>query len=137
MRSDDPDPGRASDEMQAFVHEVQNGTGLRTASEADVLARGTMRTLGELIGDGQAGALSASLPQELAAEITDAAHGQATGADKDTFVDQVSGHVHNVDAEDVERQVRVVLSTVRAWAPDGQIEATLAQLPRPLAAMFA
>ena len=63
--------------------------------------------------------------------------GRAVAFDKDTFVDAVSGHIHAADADEAERPVHAVLSTVRSWAPDGQVESAMAPLPPPLAALFA
>lgn len=132
----DPDPARDSEAMRLFVQRVQSAAGLRTESEADVLCRATLRHLGEQISDGQAAGLSAGLPGELAGELTSARNTQAGGFDKDTFVDQVSAHVHSVDAAEVEKQVHAVLSSVRAWSADGQVEGTLGQLPPDLATLF-
>jgi uncharacterized protein (DUF2267 family) len=133
----DPNPARSSDEMQLFVARVQDQGRLQSESEAEVLARATLRHLGQQISSGQAEAIGGALPEELTSEITSGGQGQATGFDKDTFVDQVSAHVHSTDPTEVERQVHVVLATVRSWSPDGQVEGTLAQLPQDLAVLFA
>jgi uncharacterized protein (DUF2267 family) len=56
--------------------------------------------------------------------------------DKATFVDAVSGAVHSVDAEEVERQVEQVLRLLREWLPEDQVDRTLEQLPGGLAELM-
>lgn len=61
---------------------------------------------------------------------------QARSLDKRAFVDAVSGAVHSVDAEEVERQVEQVLRLLREWLPEHQVDRTLEQLPGGLAELM-
>lgn len=88
------------------------------------------------VSSGQAQELTRSLPPELIAEATSQNSAQAKAVDKDGLIDQISGEVHSVDAEKVEKQVATVLSTLKRWAPNGEIDDTVAQLPASLAALF-
>ena len=90
-----------------------------------------VRELGESISSGLAQDLTVSLPPELSAELRGQRRSEdkAQAIDKTGFVDAVSGAVHSVDAEEVERQVEQVLRLLREWLPDEQVDATLEQLP--------
>lgn len=135
-RAQDPDPRKSSRELRSFVSQVGERAGLEQEEEAERLARATFRQLGERLSSGQARDLSGTLPAELATELKARQSGQARAFDKDELIDRVSGEVHSVDAERVEAQVRAVLSTLKQWAPPGQIDDTLAQLPAGLADLF-
>lgn len=52
------------------------------------------------------------------------------------FLDRVSGEIATTDLESTERQVRAVLTTLREWAPEGEIDDTVAQLPGSIASLF-
>ena len=62
MMADDPNPADDGEDLQVFVARVQHGAGLESSSEAEVLARATLRGLGEQISQGQARELSGALP---------------------------------------------------------------------------
>jgi uncharacterized protein (DUF2267 family) len=135
---DDPDPGRSSQTLAAFSGQVQRRLGLDAPSEAEVLVRATLNELGKAISAGLAQDLTVSLPPELSAELR-AQHpsdDQARAVDKAAFVDAVSGAVHSVDADEVERQVEQVLRLLREWLPDDQVDRTLEQLPGGLAELM-
>ena len=135
---DDPNPGRSSATLSAFTGQVQRRLGLETESEAEVLTRATLNELGKAISAGVAQDLTVSLPPELSAELRAQRQSddQARSVDKPAFVDAVSGAVHSVDAEEVERQVEQVLRLVREWLPEDQVDRTLEQLPGGLAELM-
>jgi uncharacterized protein (DUF2267 family) len=135
---DDPDPARSSQTLAAFSGQVQRRLGLENASEAEVLVRSTLNEFGKTVSSGLAQELTVALPPELSAELRaqrpkdDAAR----AVSKEAFVDAVSGHVHSVDAEEVERQVEQVLRLLREWLPSDQVDRTLEQLPGDLVALM-
>jgi uncharacterized protein (DUF2267 family) len=135
---DDPDPARSSQTLAAFSGQVQRRLGLENASEAEVLVRSTLNEFGRTVSSGLAQELTVALPPELSAELRaqrpkdDAAR----AVSKEAFVDAVSGHVHSVDAEEVERQVEQVLRLLREWLPADQVDRTLEQLPGDLVALM-
>lgn len=133
---DDPNPARSSATLAAFVEQVRRRLGIETEPEAEVLVRTTLNKLGEEISGGLAQQLTTSLPPELSAEIRAQRTDQARPIGKDAFVDQVSGVVGSVDAEEVERQVEQVLRTLRAWLPSDQVDRTLEQMPGDLVALM-
>lgn len=135
-RANDPNLARSSAGLREFVGQVQRLTGLETEEETETLARATLRKLGARISSGQARDLTGALPAELTAEMVSQNTPQASAFDKHELVDQISGEVHSVDAEKVERQVVAVLQTLAQWVPDDQVDDTLAQLPGELAALF-
>lgn len=128
-------PGPQGMTMETFLEQVQQRAGLSTQQEADRLARATMSTLSERVTGGQANDLSPALPPELRTELARFS-GQATSFDKNAFLDRISGEIDTVDLEEAEKQVRAVLTILRQWAPGGEIDATIAQLPSDLAALF-
>jgi uncharacterized protein (DUF2267 family) len=135
---DDPNPARSSATLSAFTGQVQRRLGLETQSEAEVLTRATLNEFGKAISAGMAQDLTVSLPPELSAELRAQRpkDDQARAVDKPTFVDAVSGAVHSVDAEEVERQVEQVLRLLREWLPEDQVDRTLEQLPGGLAELM-
>lgn len=135
---DDPNPARSSATLAAFVGQVQRRLGLEQESEAEVLVRGTLSKLGEVISAGLAEELTTSLPPELSAEIRGqrASQDPAQAIGKDAFVDAISGAVHSVDAEQVERQVEQVLRLLGEWLPEDQVARTLEELPGDLVALM-
>ncbi len=134
----DPNPARSSATLSAFTGQVQRRLGLETQSEAEVLTRATLNELGRAISAGVAQDLTVSLPPELSAELRAQrpSDDQARSVDKPAFVDAVSGAVHSVDAEEVERQVEQVLRLLREWLPEDQVDRTLEQLPGGLAELM-
>lgn len=134
--ANDPTPQRAGRTMRAVVDQVRRRAGLERDEEAERVVRATMHKLGARISSGQARDLAAVLPPELGEELTNHGTRQATSVDKHELIDQISAEIHSVDAETVEEHVAVVLHTVRQWAPDTELDDTLAQLPPQLAALF-
>ena len=134
----DPNPARSSATLAAFTGQVQRRLGLDTTSEAEILTRATLNELGRTISAGLAQDLTVSLPPELSAELRAQRRSddQARAVDRATFVDAVSGAVHSVDADEVERQVEQVLRLLRDWLPEDQVDRTLEQLPGELVALM-
>ncbi|MGH3096331.1 MAG: DUF2267 domain-containing protein [Streptosporangiales bacterium] len=128
-------PFEDSEQLQAFVRQVQERAGLGSYNETHQLARATVRALGASVSAGQAEQLAQWLPDKLRAELG-TKDGQAARFDKASFVDTVGGEIHTVDTGRVETQAAAVLQSIRAAAPSEQINDTLAQLPPELAAMF-
>lgn len=121
--------------MRVFVEQVQSRAGLSSTDEASRVARATLTTLAESITGGQVDELMQGLPAELQYELSQRS-GQARSMDKSDFLDRVSGQIAATDLETTEGQVRAVLSTLREWAPEGETDDTVAQLSRPIAALF-
>lgn len=124
-----------SSPMRSFVEQVQQSADLSSFEESDALVRATLKTLAEAVTGGQIDELTGGLPKELRDELTGRS-GQARSMDKNGFLDRVSGAVQTTDRDRVENQVRAVLQTVRAWAPEGETSDTLKQLPSSLVALF-
>ncbi len=129
-----PDEGEVSQHV-AFFDRVRQRAHLDSKEDASRIAHATLTVLGERLSGGQADDLSPSLPIELRRHLSTGS-GQATAFDRASFLDAVSGHTGSVDLDDTERHVRAVLATVRDWAPRSEIDDTLAQMPRELAALF-
>lgn len=121
--------------MSSFVEQAQEAAGLSSFEEADALVRATLRTLAESISGGQVDDLTQGLPQDVRNELSKRS-GQARSMDMNGFLDRVSGSIQTTDLEVAEQQVRAVLKTVREWAPAGETEATVDQLPKSLAGLF-
>ena len=134
----DPDPARSSATLHAFVGQVQRRLALETESEAEVLVRATLHELGRAISSGVAQDLTVALPPELSAELRAQrpSDDQARPADRERFVDAVSGQVHSVDAEEVGAQVEQVLRLLASWLPESDVDRVLEQLPGDLVAMM-
>ena len=130
----DPNPARSSATLSAFTGQVQRRLGLDTISEAEVLTRATLNEFGKAVSSGLAQDLTVSLPPELSAELRAqrTSDDKARSIDRAQFVDAVSGHVHSVDAEEVQRQVEQVLRLLREWLPESDVDRTLEQLPGDL-----
>ncbi|MFC5065158.1 DUF2267 domain-containing protein [Actinomycetospora atypica] len=130
----DPNPDRSSATLSAFTGQVQRRLGLDTISEAEVLTRATLNEFGKAVSSGLAQDLTVSLPPELSAELRAQrpSDDAARSIDRAQFVDAVSGHVHSVDAEEVQRQVEQVLRLLREWLPESDVDRTLEQLPGDL-----
>lgn len=121
--------------MQDFITRVQQLGDLSDRDETERVIHGTIGTLAETISGGQMGDLAPALPVELRPEIAES-RGQARPFDKSAFLDRVTGQIDTIDIEKAEKQVRAVLRTLYEWAPEGEIDDTLAQLPPELSAMF-
>lgn len=128
-------PTSHSAAMERFLQRVQEHASLSSTVDAERVARATVSTLAERITAGQIQDLGADLPDELRTELSQRS-GQAEAFDKGAFLDRVSGEIDSVDIDEVENEVRAVLRVLREWAPEGQIDDTLAQLPQDLARMF-
>ena len=124
-----------SDSMQNFITRVQQLGNLSDRDETERAIHATLGSLAETITGGQMGDLAPALPVELRPEI-DEGRGQARPFDKGTFLDRISGQIDTVDIDKTERQARAVLRTLYEWAPEGEVDDTLAQLPEGLSAMF-
>lgn len=131
---DDPNPARSSATLSAFTGQVRRRLGLETESEAEVLTRATLNEFGKVVSAGLARDLTVSLPPELSAELRAQrpSDDQARSIGRAEFVDAVSGAVHSVDADEVERQVEQVLRLLREWLPESDVDRTLEQLPGDL-----
>lgn len=128
-------PNDHSEDMQRFLQQVREEAGLSSAQEAERLARATFSALSEAVTSGQANELGAGLPEELHFELG-ASTGQAERFDLTGFLDRISGEIDTVDGDEVQREVRSALQVVRGWAPEGEIDDTIAQLPKSLAELF-
>ncbi len=121
--------------MRSFVEQVQQTAHLQSAEEAEALARATLTVLAESITGGQVDELMQGLPAELQHDLS-ARSDQARALDKIAFLDRISGQIRATDFETTEAQTRAVLVTLKRWAPEGEIDDTIAQLPQSIAAMF-
>ncbi|SDP92252.1 Uncharacterized conserved protein, DUF2267 family [Actinopolyspora xinjiangensis] len=128
-------PEPAGPTMTSFLGQVGRRAELADGTEADRLARASIRALSERLAAGQLNDLAPALPPELREELYGFG-GQAVAFDKDTFLDQVSGEIDTVDLDEVERRVEAVFEVLLRWIPDEEIEDTVAQLPPDLADMF-
>lgn len=126
-------PGSAT--LEAFVGQVQERGQLKFEKEAEQVCRATLAALADAVSETQAADLTPALPPELAAELA-RKRGQANAFDSGAFLDRISGHVATVSHEEVEAQVRAVLTTLAEWQPEGQVDDTLGQLPAGLAGLF-
>lgn len=124
-----------SSTMREFVQQVQQSAGLSSFEETDTLVRTTLNTLAEAVTGGQIDELARGLPRELRDELAHRS-GQARSMDKHGFLDRVSGALQTTDLDRTEQQVRAVLQTVRAWAPEGESSDTVRQLSSSIAALF-
>lgn len=130
--SDSPDV-----EMRRFVRDVQGQADLKSPVDAERACRATVSALGERLTARQAEELGSGLPENLEPSLTHhSGKGKAQRFDAHEFLDKVSGEIGSVDQDEVESEVTAVLHTIREWAPPRQVETTIAQLPRDLAAMF-
>lgn len=121
--------------MRTFAEQVRSSAGLSSSDEASRVSRATLTTLAEAISAGQVDELAQGLPPELRSELSQRS-GQARSLNKTEFLDRVSGEIATTDMEATEEQVRAVLTTLRQWAPEGETDDTVAQLPRSLAGLF-
>ena len=128
--SDSPDV-----EMRRFVRDVQDQAELKSTVDAERACRATVSALGERLTARQAEELGSGLPENLEPSLTQHT-GKAQRFDAHEFLDKVSGEIGSVDQDEVEAEVTAVLHTIREWAPPRQVQTTIAQLPRDLAAMF-
>jgi uncharacterized protein (DUF2267 family) len=126
-------PGSAP--LYTFLAQVQERGALQFTEEAERVSRATVAALADAVSSSQAGALTPALPPELADEMA-AKKGQANAFDRGAFLDRISGYVRTVDHDELERQVRAVLTTLADWQPPGQIDDTVDQLPAPLSELF-
>ncbi|WP_438387731.1 DUF2267 domain-containing protein [Actinopolyspora saharensis] len=121
--------------MRTFAEQVQQTAGMTSTDEASRVVRATLTTLAEAISGGQVDELVEGLPPEVRRELSQRS-GQARSLGETEFLDRVSGEIATTDLEATEQQVRAVLTTLRQWAPHGEIDDTAAQLPRSLAKLF-
>lgn len=128
-------PGYDDTAMENFLARVQQHGELTTREAAERATRGTLSALAESITGGQMADLAAGLPAPLRPQIEQAS-GHARPFDKSAFLDRVTGDVDTVDIDKAETQARAVLRTVSEWAPEGEIEDTLEQLPPELSQLF-
>lgn len=128
-------PGYEDSAMDEFLARVQQLGDLTTREEAERATRGTLSALAESISGGQMGDLSPGLPMPLRPQI-EQARGQARSFNKGEFLDRVTGDVDTVDIDKAETQARAVLRTMYEWAPEGEVDDTLEQLPPQLAQLF-
>lgn len=128
-------PDEHSADMKRFLSELRETAQLSSDQEAERLARATISALAEAVSTGQANQLAAGLPEELHFELG-ASTGQAERFDVQGFLDRISGEVDTVDADEVEREVRSMLGVLRSWAPSGEIDDTVQQLPKGLTNLF-
>lgn len=121
--------------LRTFVQQVQTRAELASPDEADVATRATLRTLAEAISGGQMDQLRASLPPQLQDELGQRS-GQARQMDRAGFLDRASGVMLTTDQDAVQNRVRAVLETLREWAPSGEIDDALRQLPSSIKELF-
>lgn len=124
-----------SSELREFVQQVQTRAQLDSYNEAYQLSHATLKALGQAISGGEARKLAGWLPPELGSDIEDQT-GHATAFDKANFLEKVGAEIYSVDTEQVEHQVTAALHVVGATAPPGELDDTVAALPRELSAMF-
>lgn len=122
--------------MQTFVEQVRDAAGMSSSEEAEHLARGTLRALAEAVSWGELEELTQGLPPELRQDLSHHHHGQARPMGKEEFLDRVSADITTTDMDTAERQTRAALSVLRRWAPEGEVDDTVDQLPRDLGALF-
>lgn len=121
--------------LRTFVQQVQTRADLASPDEADVATRVTLRTLAEAISGGQVDNVRASLPPQLQDELSQRS-GQARQMDRGGFLDRASGEMLTTDLDAVHNRVRAVLVTLRDWAPAGEIDDAVRQLPPSIAELF-
>lgn len=129
------DPIWQSSSMDQFAEQVREATDLTSSDEASRVARATLTTLAEAISAGEVDKLTLGLPPELQHELSQRS-GQARSLDKQGFLDRVGGEIATADFDATEQQVRAVLSTLHGWAPHGEIDDTIDQLPQAIADLF-
>ncbi|GAB3548382.1 uncharacterized protein (DUF2267 family) [Actinopolyspora lacussalsi] len=128
-------PEPAGPTMASFLEQVRQRAELSDGTEADRLTRASLRALSERLAAGQLYDLAPALPPELREELY-RFEGQAVAFDRETFLDRVSGEIDTVDLDVVERRVEAVFAVLLYWAPEEEIEDTVAQLPPDLAEML-
>lgn len=121
--------------METFLDQVKRAAELPGQEEADRLARATLSALGDAVSEGEAAKLAPALPPELRSTLSSRSS-QAHGFDKTTFLDAVSGGTDATDFEEVERQARAVLRTMRSWEQEDHVDKALDQLPAGIADLF-
>lgn len=121
--------------MEAFLSQVRDAAGVATEAEAERVARATLSNLAVALTDGEMDKLTATLPPEVRDESS-GVRGQARSVGKDAFLDAITGQIDTVSLETAERQVRGVLRVVKAWVPDGELDAAVAQLPPDMGDLF-
>lgn len=121
--------------MEAFLSQVRDAAGVTTAAEAERVARATLSTLAEQITEGEMDKLTVALPPEVRDESS-GVRKQARSFGKDAFLDAITGQIDTVSLETAEYQVRGVLRVVKAWVPDGELDAAVAQLPPDMVDLF-
>ncbi len=120
--------------MEAFLSQVRDAAGVATEAEAERVARATLLNLAVQLTEGGMDKLTAALPPEVRDE-SDAGR-QARSVGKDAFLDAVTAQIDTVSWETAEQQVRGVLRIVKAWVPDSDLDAAVAQLPPDVVELF-
>lgn len=128
-------PGEDDSAMANFLGRVQQLSGLDSRTEAEGATRATLRALAEAITGGQMDELCTGLPVGLRPEV-EQARGQARSFDRGAFLDRITGEIETVDLDKADRRARAVLTALYEWAPEGEIDDTIAQLPAKLSQMF-
>ncbi len=129
MQYDQPGPGIDYDE---FVRRVRRGAGLQDDAAADDLTRATLLTLGERLTGGEADALGAQLPTELANHLRDrgGSPSAAPGFGAEEFVRRVrERQLAPASLEEARGQVRAVLVTLREAVAPTAYQSFVSQLP--------
>lgn len=105
------------------------------APQAERVARATLATLGDSISGAEAARLATWLPPELQPELA-ARIERAQPFDRSQFLHAIELHISAAGEAEVQKQVKATLVTLRAAAPDGELDDTIAQLPRALTDLF-
>lgn len=128
-------PAGGAATMEAFLAQVRESAAVATEAEAERVARATLSNLAEQLSAGEMDKLMVALPPELRDESS-GVRSQARSFGKDEFLDAITGQVDTVSLQTAEQQVRGVLRVVKAWVPDSDLDAALAQLPPDLVDLF-
>lgn len=121
--------------METFLDQVRREAELASQEEAGRLTRATLSALGDSVSEGETAKLAPALPPELRSVLSSRST-QARSFDKSTFLDAVSSGTDSTDLEEVERQARAVLRTMRSWEPENNVDKALDQLPPGIADLF-
>lgn len=124
-----------TDAAGEFLSHVQRRGGFQTQVAAVTSTHAVLAALAERLSEGQATDLAAKLPAELRPYLT-SSKGDAQSFDKPGFLGKVGAEAGIADHDAAETHARAVLATVHEFAPGGEIDETLAQLPSELADMF-
>lgn len=128
------DSQSTSTAFQNFLDGIARRAQLDT-SQAERVARATLATLGDSISGAEAAQLATWLPPELQPELA-ARIERAQPFDRPQFLNAIALHIRADDEAEVEKQVKATLVTLRTAAPSGELDDTIAQLPRALTDLF-